>query len=97
MRTAKSRTQLVDFMYKSSYIHTYSHSVYFDSLIVQRNYDCIIYKNKIIYIFEGAVIRDLTEHFFTAILTTTNDNVKFQMWGGYSYSSGHAARDMMGY
>jgi hypothetical protein len=56
-----------------------------------------LYENKVIYIFEGAVSRGGEPHYFTGILTTNIDNTSFHMWGGYSYSAGHAARDMIGY
>jgi len=82
---------------KQNYVHTYAIATYFDTLIVQRNYHCIIHSNKTVYIFEGAVSRTDLPHYFTAILTISNTNTPFHMWGGYSYSSGHAARDMVGY
>jgi len=64
---------------------------------VQSHYHCILYKDKTVYIFEGAVDRGQLPHYFTGILTVDNNREPFNMWGGYSYSSSHAARDMMAY
>jgi hypothetical protein len=64
---------------------------------MQRNVNCARYNNKVSLTFEGGVIRDSFPTFFVAILTIDVTYTNFSMWGGYSFSSDHACRDMIGY
>jgi hypothetical protein len=69
---------------------------------VQRFHYCGIYKkqNQIInnHVFYGGVLRSGKYYLFIAILTyLQNTSQTLNMWGGISYSSDHANRDMFCY
>lgn len=64
---------------------------------MQQNLYCIFYNDKLVYIAEGGVQRNGNNYFFIAILTVDVNQKNFVMWGGYSFSSDHSGRDMIGY
>lgn len=48
-------------------------------------------------VFSGGVVRDGDAYYMMAFLTISLINKPVYMWGGYSYSSDHVTRDMLGF
>lgn len=69
---------------------------------MQRNVECIqfYYKNTYNFnlVFYGGVIRSQNNTMFISVLSVLLDkNAVLNMWGGISFASKHAQRDMIGF